>query len=372
MNRTYLTHATVSVTILCGTLLCAAAPFPKGTSSEKPVAQSLDFVVFGRCNFAVAAQQSGIAGIDLKTRDVRWKALSDKIVDVGPVVANDSVAVITNSFGTIYAFSKASGKLLWRKEHHSNVLVSDGQYFYVARPDDDGVSALDSRTGATVWTLQIPKRGGAAFLRIHDGSLYSNSFVVDLRSRKLIYEWPEDTAVTAIAFPSSGEVLLGDSEGNLTLYDSAFKLINRLHPGDTRVDAIAGNEAGILVSLAAPDSGHQGHIESLKWDGERRWDIPGLPINDMGFNPFAIVGGDALIVVPGKSEKEWRFESRNLATGKVNWSAPEGNYFMGWPAVCGNMAFLRDGDHIRGFNVSDGAPYGSEAAKPVVYEIPQP
>jgi hypothetical protein len=75
------------------------------------------------------------------------------------------------------------------------------------------------------------------------------------------------------------------------------------------------------------------------------------------FNPFVIVAHDGLTVEPGESEKRWRFESRSLATGKVNWTAPEGEYYMGWPVVCGNTVFLRDGDHIKGFNISDGTPW---------------
>jgi len=70
-----------------------------------------------------------------------------------------------------------------------------------------------------------------------------------------------------------------------------------------------------------------------------------------------IAGNVALITVPdSESYEQWRFESRNLTTGNINWTAPQGNYYNGWPVVCANTVFLRDGDHIRGFNVADGAP----------------
>jgi outer membrane protein assembly factor BamB len=316
----------------------------------------LGFVVFCNENIVVADGDPGIHALDLSTGRALWSALPNSLADVSPAAAGDAVAVIADSWMSLYAFSKVSGKLLWRKQRRSNILASDGRYFYVPRPSADGISALDPRTGAVVWTLRIPKKGGAAFFEIRDGVLYSNSFAIDLRSRKLLHQWPEDIVVTAIAFPRPGETLLGDSDGNLTLYDSSFAVTKRLHAGDTTVGSIAANEYGILVSLPADSEGQRGIIEFLTWDGKQKWRIPGFPIGYVYFHPFVIAGHDALIVELDDSGKNWRFESRSLATGTVNWVVPNGIFYDGWPVVCGDRVLLRDGDDIKSFGILDGKP----------------
>jgi hypothetical protein len=365
MNRAYVTR-TVAATLLLGILLCAVIFFSAGTTPENSVAQSLDFAIFCSDRLVVSDQQNGLSATYLKTGRTAWTALSDKAVDVGPVAADHSVGVVTDNFSTIYSFSKLGGKLLWHERNHSTVLTSDGRYFYVARPDEHGVSALDSSTGAVAWTLQIPTRGGAAFLRVDDGLLYSNTFVVDTRTRKLIYEWPQDLGVTAIAFPRPGETLVGDSGGNLILYDSAFTVRNRLNAGDGPIASLIANDDGILVSRYEHDySTHRGEIEFLTWVGRQKWHIPLAHVVSLLPQPFAIVGKDALIVEPGKSSKEWRLKSRNLLTGKVNWESQDGDFFTGWPVICGATAFVRDGDRVVGFSVSSGVPYKRETTEPV-------
>jgi hypothetical protein len=169
----------------------------------------------------------------------------------------------------------------------------------------------------------------------------------------LVHQWPEDLVVTAIAFPRPGETLLGDSDGNLTLYDSTFKVTSRWHAGDGPIRWVAASEGGILV-FREDRSTYSGAIEFLTWEGKHTWRIPTADGLDFPPNPFVIVGHDALIIEPSESEKRWRFESRSLTTGKVNWTAPEGEYYLGWPVVCGNRVYIRDGDHIAGFSVSDG------------------
>lgn len=325
------------------------------------VQQSLSFALFCRENVVVAASDSGIRAVDLSTGRALWSALPDGMADVGPVAAGDSVAVITESWNRIVAVSKSTGARLWQKDYRANLLVSDGRYLYVVRNDDGTIRALDSRSGATVWKVEMPAfRGYLAFIKVRDGFLYTDRFVIDIRKQKIVHHWPTDIEVNAIAFPRPGETLLGDSDGNLTLYDSSFEVTKRFHAGDTTVEAIAASEDGVLVSLAAPDRTQPGVFEFLNWDGKRRWQVPGLSIDYGSFHPFVIAGNDALIVEPGSSEKQWRLTSRSLAAGTVNWVA-EGFFYLSWPVVCGDKVFLIDGDNLRAFNISDGRPSGNPA-----------
>jgi len=84
--------------------------------------------------------------------------MPEKIVDVGPVAAGNAVAVVTDSFHTIDAFSKTTGKSLWEKKTWSSVLASDGNYFYIIRTGYWDIEALNPASGDVVWSVQIPPR----------------------------------------------------------------------------------------------------------------------------------------------------------------------------------------------------------------------
>jgi hypothetical protein len=326
-----------------------------GQTASEPVQQGLDFAVACQESLIVSAGQPGLSARDFYRNRTLWTAFAGRSVDVGPSIADDAVVVIADNFHTVYGFSKGTGQLLWRKEHHSNVLASDGRYFYIAEYESGRIAALDSRTGSTEWEVKIPDPGIGyfRFLRIGSGFLYTDRFAVDVRIRTLANVWPEGP-ITVIAFPKPGETLLGDSKGRLSLLDSQFRVKRRMRAGDTPVAAMAANEQGILVSLEAGQSS-QGVIEFLTWNGKQIWQRSGLPGEYLRFVPFVIAGESALILVP-ESAKQWRFESRNLLTGKVNWEAPKGNYYMGSPVICGDTVFLRAGQEIARFRVEDGQP----------------
>src|SRR5215472_71345 len=70
------------------------------------VKEGSGFVLSCGDRVAVAAGATSISSISLSSGATIWKAMPEKIVDVGPVVAGNAVAVVTDSFHTIDAFSK--------------------------------------------------------------------------------------------------------------------------------------------------------------------------------------------------------------------------------------------------------------------------
>src|ERR1700746_3682461 len=72
----------------------------------------------------------GIALVSLKTGSIQWEAIPNETTVMQPVVAGNVVAVVTPASHTISAFTISTGQPLWRKESDTEILDSDGRYFY--------------------------------------------------------------------------------------------------------------------------------------------------------------------------------------------------------------------------------------------------
>src|SRR5262249_5957197 len=82
-------------------------------------------------SFTPGDYQKGVSFVSLRSGLTKWQSIPDEITELQPVIAADTVAILTNECHTISAFDVTTGQLIWRKENWSNVLESDGKYFYV-------------------------------------------------------------------------------------------------------------------------------------------------------------------------------------------------------------------------------------------------
>jgi outer membrane protein assembly factor BamB len=177
-------------------------------------------------------EPNGLASVSLASNRVLWKAMADRTAYVGPVVARGAVAVITNNRDTVEAFSKKTGKRLWARETWSNNLGSDGAYFYILRTAFWDLQTFDPDTGKVLWSLKLPGRWLGhypALLGITQGLLFTEQSVVDLASRRVVHTWPREPTVISAWATKNGEIVLGDSEGGITIYDIAFKRLRKVH-----------------------------------------------------------------------------------------------------------------------------------------------
>ncbi|HEV3036773.1 MAG TPA: PQQ-binding-like beta-propeller repeat protein [Candidatus Angelobacter sp.] len=331
----------------------------QNVSRGNSTSRSSGFSAFCKDGVFIKLGESGLSSVDLKTGRTLWSVLPNKIADVGPSVSGDTVAIITESFNTIYAFSRKTGKLLWQRDHPSNVLDGDDRFFYVSRDDLDGISALDNRTGTTAWTLRVPAsvpKTHLLFLKIHGGRLYTDRYVISLHDKKVLKKWPQNLSVEAVSFPGDGETLVGDSSGNVVLYDHNFFELKRLHLAEAAVVGLGSNDKGIL--LASQDDHGAGEIKFVSWQGETKWHV-GAPFGTwLSRTPFIIDGNNALILEPTKvdlgGEHRYRLVSRKLATGETDWATHEA-HFSDEPAICGDTVFVRTLEgQIMEFNARDG------------------
>lgn len=336
-------------------VICAAA-FSLQAAGQK---QGFDFVTSCHSGIAIQADSSGFSSISLGSAATNWKRLPYRILDVGPVVASHVVAVITESFSNLYAYSENEGRFLWNKEVHSNFLASDGRYFYISRSDDySGITALDPSSGRVVWSLKVPrpKTGGPYihFLSVAGGFLYTDSYVVDLSKRAAVHFWSDDPYVISIEPGDNGELLVGDSSGKISMYDKQFKLIRSIAAGEGFVTQLASVNKGFLaVTYDQPSMSTQGSLVFLDPNGRTRWQFPWTSDHWLNPQPFTVAGASVLVIEPGAATDKFRMASRRLSDGNLNWTTSDGDFF-GPPVVCGSEIYVKEGDQIRTFALQSG------------------
>jgi PQQ-like domain len=339
--------------VIIGFALCLAAISSERTAELK---RGFDFVTSCGNHLAIEARESGIASVSLNSSEIIWRKLSNKIVDVGPTTASDVVAVITDSFSAIYGFSTRDGKFLWKKELHSNVLASDGRYFYLSRPDNLGILAIHPLSGEIAWSIKVSAQKGRPldFLSVHNGFLYTDVYVVDLSERMVVHTWPEDPYVNAISIGNNGKLLVGDSSGTITLYDREFNPLTSMQAGRGVVVQTAATNEGIFTAIYDDRTmSTHGSILLLDEKGERKWQLPLTSDLWLDPHPFVLAGNSVLLIEPGMTKNKLRMASRRLSDGNLNWATPDGDFF-GPPVVCGTSVYVKEGDQIRSFSLENG------------------
>lgn len=335
--------------------ICCVATF---AAQHRPdsIEYGLGFAISCGDQVAIKTTPSGVASVSVQAKKENWSVALDLISDVGPAVAANTVALVSNGFHTIYAFSKQTGKVLWKKEHRTNLLATDGRYFYVLRPDYDGIAALSPDSGETVWSLQISRQKGRPvdFGFVDGGFLYTDLVVVDLSKRIVVHTWPEHPAISTIDKSGDGEIFVGDLSGVITVYGESFTQLRTMP---------AGNGAIVQLTLAGKDvlaavydhrvSSTHGQLVLMTREGNQIWHFVLSSDHWLDQHPFFALDDDVLVVEPGTAKNKMRLVSRKLSTGEMNWATTDGD-FEGPPAVCGQDVYLAESEQILSFSARTG------------------
>ncbi len=173
-------------------------------------------------------------GIDAQTGKAIWRYHSGRCGWSSPAVADGLVfATFIGSYecgsnasdGEVVAFNALTGHVRWL--HHigpseSSPLVEDGRVFV---GDWNGVvTALDARTGATVWTTQtqgaikgsIASSGGHLYIGTYDGDLYS----LDARNGSIVWQQGGYGSLYSSPALADGKLFIGSLNGDVYAFSA--------------------------------------------------------------------------------------------------------------------------------------------------------
>ena len=323
--------------------------------------QYIDGAISCKDRAVITCAPEGISYASLDSDATRW-SLPGPRPDWPPTLAGNTVALIADNWNMIFGFSRRTGKQIWAKEVSCNVLASDGRYFYIISTGDWDLQALNPASGKVVWSIQLPRdpQGGyPAFLKVHDGLLFTVDVVVDISKRAIVHKWPvKSSFVTAIGFDSHN-ILVGDSAGMVTAYDRNFKRLWRAYAGREQVVSLAPAGENVLALLYISQRGSaSAHDELvlLSRQGKPVWRLSWQSMTE----GFTVVGDDLLAIEPGVSKGQFQLTSRQLSTAKTNWTTGNG-YLFGSPVLCGDTVYVSDGNHLHRFDLRTGKEATAQA-----------
>jgi len=302
--------------------------------------------------------QKGVALVSLDSGLIKWEAIPQEITVMQPVVAGYAVAVVTPESHTISAFAITTGKPLWQIDSYTQVLDSDGRYFYVLS-NNPVVEALDPKTGKVIWSRTVPYSGYLiSSYHIRKSRLYTEEFVLDVSRRAVIHRWPAKPLVNAMAFDRSGHIYLGDPSGVVRIYNRSFKQLRRIRIGRGEIVELGAGENGFLAASYEYFHGlYHAVFKVLTQEGKTRWQLAAHSQGKLGGPEFVIAGRDVVLIEPELDGDKYWLTSRDLSTGRVNWKTHPGDYpgyLVGPMAVCGNTVYLSDHAGIHGFDLRTG------------------
>jgi outer membrane protein assembly factor BamB len=198
------------------------------TSSDGIVAGPV--AVSGYGEYVVAAGLDGhVYALDAATGSVHWNVLAGGGIDhAGPSIYSGIVYVPEGASGAegggvyLCALQVSDGRLLWRSDIGDDVHVTPaaGQGRVFIGSIDDGVEALDSKTGALLWAA--PYQGevwGAPMLA--NGVVYFGTdeqlVAYDAATGNLLYLSQISTSIASMASPAvvDGRVYMGSGDDEM-------------------------------------------------------------------------------------------------------------------------------------------------------------
>lgn len=153
---------------------------------------------------------TGTVAFDVTTGATRWTVTRDLSTGTASP-AGDVFYGRSGDGDDLEAVSVRDGKVLWTAPDNDGVVAVDGTRVYCS--DDNGIVALDSRTGKRVWRSDLPEHGTLA-ATVAGGVVYTAGIALDATTGRVI------TGTPRLSFRSivTGGVLYDSNNGTLTAY----------------------------------------------------------------------------------------------------------------------------------------------------------
>ncbi|GIE82844.1 hypothetical protein Aph02nite_87940 [Actinoplanes philippinensis] len=154
--------------------------------------------------------ESGTVAFDIATGATRWTV--NRYLHTGTASPAGDVFYGPSDDGKhLEAVSAADGRVLWTAPDNDGVVATDGTRVYCSQ--DNGIVALDSRTGRQVWRSDLPAHGVLA-ATVAGGVVYAARVALDATTGRVLAGTPQLSYRVVV----TGGVLYQEENGSLTAY----------------------------------------------------------------------------------------------------------------------------------------------------------
>ncbi|MFC5366354.1 PQQ-binding-like beta-propeller repeat protein [Salinirubrum litoreum] len=272
---------------------------------------------------------------------VAWTTTLDAPVVSEPIVADSAVFVATEA-GELVSLAVADGSVRWRVPTRTNVApaYADGSLVVA----DDGLRALDVRTGEEQWSAALDGSPtspptvaeGAVYVAVADESLAAVGLDGTVQ-----YETAPYTQLGGVASPTvtADRITLGATNGYYGVRDGRRAWKRSLGgsvagpPVATDRSVFLATDGGSLLATK-PTSG------GVQWERDLPSGVPGSPVVADGV--LSLVAGD-------------RLRALRATSGDDLWQTPLSAQETTTPALAGGMLYLGDSaGTVLAVDVDDG------------------
>jgi len=327
-----------------------SAPAPSGADGQPgrhPADDAFEWPVYGYTKARTHA-------LDIRGRmrppfRRAWAVNARSLLEFTPVLCGRSLFLLNNT-GTLYAISRTSGEVRWKRNMGhlaaASPACSHGTVYVVLLSREKGVeagrvAAVDADDGRTRWSRKLPSRAESSPL-LDDGSLFFGT------EDGTVYRLRADDGSTVWRYRASGPVkgALALSDGRLFLGTYGGTLYAITRDRGRRVWSVAPEGAANFYSSPAAAYGRvyiggtDGAVYSFsERNGKLAWR---RRTGDFVYASPAVStpeGGSPTVYV---GSYDGRFYALDARSGSTRWSRVLGDRISGAATVIGDLVFVSE------------------------------
>jgi len=335
--------------IICSLSLLFGLPVV-GMGSDKPNSQTVELRGFafaisntsGKADNLIMVGQNSACRVDTRSGKILWSAQNLESIDSAPLIVGN-VVLYSGGGGnfTLYALNAQNGRLLWRRDHNSTVLATDGVSAFVNEVPGEGVLALSPRSGKKLWHFEHIGPRSVNQIVYYQGKLFTNEDVLDASNGKRIQRLPELLALAA----ASGKVFSLTQEHAVEALDAASgrKLWTVPAPPDMNPIVIQaqGDYVAAVFYQEYPFSAHRGVLRAYSTsDGRQLWEVTLNTKHELLPDPIGMDDKYVYVSEPMDAGTGATVKALDLSSGREVWSYDESKETDGPPVPLEDAVFI--------------------------------
>lgn len=321
------------------------AEFTVPEKTPKPKKRAKEFVwpIFG---YSADRSKYLPVRLDPPFRKV-WRHRADSLLEFPPVLAKDTLFMVTNK-GTAIALGTRRGKLRWRRKvgtlSAASPAWSKGRLYVVTL--DGRITALQARNGKVLWRKDIPSRTESSPY-VRDGRVYFGSedgtvYALRAGDGHTIWTYRASGAVKAALAYSGGRLFFGDYAGVAT----AIRARDGRRVWSTSTAGLALGRSGRFYSSPAVAFGrvYMGNTDGRVYSftarsGETAWARSTGAYVYSGPAAAYVRGRGPTVFIGSYTGRFYAFDARS---GNERWSYQAPGKISGAVSVIGRVVYFAD------------------------------
>lgn len=305
--------------------------------------------VFGHADRFYIAREHSIQCLGPHLKTAIWSVpISSGAIDEGPIVVDEAVIYVSNDMSTVTAVNANNGSLEWSRSVQTAHITGSGKTVFLTTSTGMGVEALDAQTGKTKWVYEPGGPGSIFQLQYAAGNIYTESYVLNADSGKLL---ATNIRSVAVLGANASSVFKAFNDGTLEDIDARSNTVRWKTLSSPHMRPVAISYSSRLLFLVEYDGmpfvAQTGKVRAFNLaDGHAVWELP-ITAENRGLqpNPISVDSNSLYLLYPVGDDKTRLIDVR-ISDRKQVWSRDLIGQLEGPPVIVGESLYITDGPNV--------------------------